>query len=100
MPRTILLSVALAVGLAGAAVAGDTVTINLPGGATQTVSAGVLAGAIGAVGGIPSGGVTGDTVIASVTQDASTGDITFTTVGGAVFTVSSAFIARLLLTYL
>lgn len=81
----------------GHAFAGDTVTVNIAGGATQTVSSSTIAAAINtstSTGTIASGG--GESSIASITQDASTGAITVTTTSGQTYTVSSAFIGSLL----
>lgn len=94
-----------AVGLLTATVAqaGDTVTINLPGGATQTISASAVSAALSSIGGsggsnIGAGGGT-DSIITSVSQDPATGAISFTTSGGQSYTVSSAFIASILSYY-
>ena len=101
MHRTILLAAIFAVELTGTAIAGDTVTVNLPGGATQTVSTGTIAGIINEVGGtIPVGDNGGDSIIASVSLNPATGEVTITSVGGATYSMTSLFIARLLLSYL
>jgi hypothetical protein len=84
--------------VAGAAYAGDTVTVNIPGGATQTVSSSTIGAAISAASssGVVVGGGGDISSIASITQDPSTGVITATTVGGQTYVVSSAFIGSLL----
>lgn len=77
--------------------AGDTVTLNMPGGASQSVFAGVIGGAISGSGNaiLPiGGGQVG--VFTSVQRDPVTGITTFTTAGGQSFGVSSAFITGLL----
>lgn len=84
--------------MSGQSYAGDTVTVNIPGGATQTVSSSTIAAAINtasSAGSIVSGGGENSS-IASVSQDVSTGVLTVTTTGGQVYTVSSAFIGSLL----
>jgi hypothetical protein len=94
-----------AVGLFAATMAhaGDTVTINIPGGAAQTISAGAVSAALSSIGGsggtvvVAGGGA--DSVITSISQDPATGAISFTTTGGNSFTVSSAFIASILSYY-
>jgi YbbR domain-containing protein len=84
--------------VAGQAHAGDTVTVNMPGGATQTVSSSTIAAAINtasSAGVVVSGGGESSS-IASITQDVSTGAITVTTTGGQTYNVSSAFVGSLL----
>ena len=94
-----------AVGLFAATIAhaGDTVIINIPGGAAQTISAGAVSAALSGFGGIGGSiiGATGgtDSIIASINQDPATGAISFTTIGGQSYTVSSAFIASILSYY-
>ncbi len=94
-----------AVGLFAATMAhaGDTVTINIPGGAAQTISAGAVSAALSSIGGSGGSvmGTTGgtDSVITTITQDPATGNISFTTAGGSSYTVSSAFIASILSYY-
>lgn len=82
----------------GQTFAGDTVTVNIPGGATQTVSSSTIAAAINtsnSTGTVVSGGGEGSS-IASITQDTSTGAITVTTTGGQTYTITSAFIGSLI----
>ena len=98
MPRQLFLSSLLSVAVTGAAIAGDTVTINMPGGATQTVSAGVVGTVFNELRGLPVAG-SGST-ISSITQDPVTGSVTFTTSDPTVvYTTSSGFIIQLLMTY-
>ena len=100
MLRITLWSSALVLCIASVASAGDTVTVNLPGGATQTAAASSIVAAINDAGGASIGGGGGeDSIIASITQDSSTGDITIVTTGGQSYTVSSAFIGSLLAYY-
>lgn len=83
--------------VAGQAYAGDTVTVNIPGGATQTVLSSTIAAEINTVGsaGVVVSGGGESSSIASITQDVS-GAITVTTTGGQTYTVSSAFVGSLL----
>lgn len=92
--------VSLVLSFASSARAGDTVIINLPGGATQTVATGTVATMINDAGArsIVTGN-SGDSIIASVTPDPVSGGTTFISVGGATYTVSSSFITQLLLSY-
>lgn len=91
----------LSVAVATLAYAGDTVTVTMPGGAVQTVFSSAIASGIGnSAGGMIaiSGGGT-DSIISGVSQNSATGEITFTTVGGQSYTVSSAFIASIISYY-
>ena len=82
---------------ASIASAGDTVTLNMPGGATQTVSSTAVAAGLGRQ---PSSiGVSADSPFASITQSPTTGEFTFTSAGGNVYTVSPGMIERLLAYY-
>jgi hypothetical protein len=100
MLKTTLWSAALVLCFAGAASAGDTVAVNLPGGATQTAAASSIVAAINDAGGAALGGGGGeDSIITSISQDTATGDITIVTTGGQSYTVSSAFIGSLLAYY-
>lgn len=99
MYRTTFLSGVLALVQATIAFAGDTVTVNLPGGATQTVSASAIAAAINANGGLAAGDALGSDIIASVSINSATGEIVIVTVGGTTYSVTSTFIAVLLLSY-
>lgn len=72
----------------------------MPGGATQTVAASAMAAALNDAGGASLvGGGGGDSVIASVSQDSATREITVVTTGGQSYSVGSAFIASLLVYY-
>ena len=84
---TLLLSTSLAF-------AGDTVTVNMPGGATQTVSSSVLAAMLN-----KSPSATGDNAVVGVSADAATGGFTITTAGGKTYNVTSQFISTLLTSY-
>ena len=100
MSKKLILSGALLALTAGMGQAGDTVTINLPGGATQTVSATATAGSIvsssGQLGGLIGGSGGTDSIISSVVQNPTTGALTFVSVGGRSFTVTSSFIGTVL----
>lgn len=87
--------------IASHASAGDTVTVNIPGGATVPASTSTIAAAIttSSSAGVLVGPGGTDSSIASITQDPATGTITATTSGGRTFTVSSAFIGSLLAYY-
>lgn len=100
MFKTLTLALAVALCLGGAATAGDTVTINLPGGATQTVQGGVLANTLLRSGELSTlTGNSGDGIIASavILPDGQT--VVITTSGGTTYTVASGFLSRLLLSY-
>lgn len=99
--KSFTLIFSLAIALASHAIAGDTVTINMPGGATQTVSASVLSAQIAAA---PSdfnlsSDLSSD-VITSISQDSSTGIITINTQSGQAYTLTSAFIGGILASYM
>lgn len=82
------------------AFAGDTVTVNIPGGATQTVSSSILAAMINdAPSAFGAAGATGEGSVVSVTQDAATGNITITTASGQTYAVTSSFIGSILAFY-
>lgn len=87
MLRSIIVSITFSAALAGGAMAGDTVTVNIPGGAGQAILSGVVG--LGLNGG----------VIVGIQPQASTGNYVITTETGAVYTVSSAFIANLIGSY-
>jgi hypothetical protein len=100
MLKTSLWSAALVICTAGFAHAGDTVTVTMPGGATQTVAASSVAAAMNDAGGASLvGGGGEDSVIANVSQNSTTSEITIVTSGGQSYTVSSAFIASFLVYY-
>jgi hypothetical protein len=100
MLKTTLLSSALVLCVASVARSGDTVTVNMPGGATQTAAASSIVAAINDAGGaVPGGGGGEDSIIASISQDTATGDITIVTTGGQSYTVNSAFIGSMLAYY-
>lgn len=84
--------------VSGQSYAGDTVTVNIPGGATQTVSSSSIAAAINTASsaGLPASGGGENSTVASISQDVATRVLTVTTTGGQVYTVSSAFIGSLL----
>lgn len=97
MLRMVVLSTLLVAGATMQLYAGDTVTLNMPGGASQSVFSGVIGGAITGYGGgvLPiGGGQVG--VFTSVQQDPVTGITTFTTGGGQSFGVTSGFISSIL----
>lgn len=76
------------------AYAGDTVTVNIPGGATQIVSASTIAASINSSSGagivISSGEISSS--VSSISQDISAGLVTVISKGGRVYVVSSDFI--------
>lgn len=85
MLRLMIGSAVLSVAMAGSAFAGDTVTVNIPGGATQTVMSGIIGIGLGSTF-TPGTGPSGVTVIPSPS--------------GGSFTISSGFIGALLSGYI
>lgn len=88
MMKNFLISAALSFAFANGALAGDTVTITAPGGATQTISSSQVAAAFSSTTGLAVNSVT-------VTSG---GDFSVSA-GGATYVVTSGFIAKLLAFY-
>lgn len=100
MLKSFISSLGLVIITASAGLAGDTVTINFPGGATQTVAASAISSMINNPGSANIvAGVGRDSIIMSVSQNTATGVFTITTIGGQVYVVSSNFISKLILFY-
>lgn len=88
MMKKILISAAFSFALANGALAGDTVTITSPGGATQTISSSQVAAAFSSTTGL---------AVSNVTVTPSGGFNV--SAGGKTFVVTSGFIATLLAFY-
>lgn len=85
MLRLMIGSAVFSIVMAGSAFAGDTVTVNIPGGATQTVVSGIIGIGLGSTFMPGTTGPSGVTVIPGP--------------GGGSFTISSGFIGALLSGY-